>query len=48
MTAPNRKQYDTHLFSKLKTKQDDGVVFWWIVGHVSLLKLEKFVENDNS
>ncbi len=35
------------LFSKIKRKQDDGDVFWWILGHVSLLKLEKYVEDDN-
>ncbi len=46
-TAPTRKQYYTHLFSKIKTKRDDGDVFWWISGHVSLLKLEKYVEDDN-
>ncbi len=47
MTAPNRKQYYTPLFSKIKTKQDDGDVFWWILGHISLLKLQKYVEDDN-
>ncbi len=47
VTAPNRKQYYTRLFSKIKIKQDDGDVFWWIIGHVSLLKLEKYVEDDN-
>ncbi len=47
MNAPNRKLYYTHLFSKIKTKQDDGDVFWWIFGHVSLLKPEKYVEDDN-
>ncbi len=42
VTEPNRKQYYAHLFSKTKqnkTKWDDGDVFWWISGHVSLLKL---------
>ncbi len=47
VTAPNSKQYYTPLFSKIKTKQDDGDVFWWILGHISLLKLEKYVEDDN-
>ncbi len=47
MTAPNRKQYYARLFSKIKTKQDDGDVIWWISGHVSLLKLEKYVEDNN-
>ncbi len=47
VTAPNRKQYYTCLFSKIKTKQDDEDVFWWILGNVSLLKLEKYVEDDN-
>ncbi len=41
VTAPNRKQYYARLFPKIKTKQDDGDVFWWISGHVSLLKLGK-------
>ncbi len=36
-----------HQFSKIKIKQDDGDVFWWIFGHVSLLKLEKYVEDEN-
>ncbi len=35
------------LFSKIKTKPDDGNVSWWIFGNVSLLKLEKDVEDDN-
>ncbi len=47
MTVSNRKQYYICLFSKIKTKQDDGDVFWWILGHVSLLKLEKYFEDDN-
>ncbi len=47
VTAPNRKQYYAHLFSKIKTKQDDGDVIWWISGNVNLLKLEKYVEDDN-
>ncbi len=47
MTAPNSKQYYASLFSQIKTKQDNGDVFWWILGHVSLLKLEKYVEDDN-
>ncbi len=47
VTAPNRKQYYASLFSKIETKQDDGDVIWWISGHVSLLKLEKYVEDDN-
>ncbi len=47
VTAPNRKQYYACLFSKIKTIQDDGDVIWWISGHVSLLKLEKYVEDDN-
>ncbi len=34
-------------FQKSKQKQDDGDVFGWIFGHVSLLKLEKDVEDDN-
>ncbi len=46
MTAPNRKKYYARLFPK-KQKQDDGDVIWWISGHVSLLKLEKYVEDDN-
>ncbi len=33
--------------SKIKTKQDDGDVFWWMFGHVSLLKREKDVKDDN-
>ncbi len=47
VTEPNKKQYFARLFSKIKTKQNDGDVFWWILGHVSLLKLEKYVEDDN-
>ncbi len=47
VTAPNRKQYYTHLLSKIKTKQDSEEVFRWILGHVSLLKLEKYIEDDN-
>ncbi len=35
------------LFSRFKTKQDDADVFWWIFSHVSLLKLEKDVKDDN-
>ncbi len=31
----------------MTTKQDDGDVFEWIFGDVSLLKLEKVVEDDN-
>ncbi len=38
---PNQNHYYCYLFLKIKTKQDNGVVFWWIYGHVSLLKLEK-------
>ena len=34
-------------FTSIKTKQDDGDVFWSIFGHVSLLKVEKYVEDDN-
>ncbi len=34
------------LKKKPRTKQDDGDVFWWIFGHVSLLKLEKYIEDD--
>ncbi len=45
--APNWNYYYCCLFSKLKTKQDDGDVFWWVFGHISLLKLEKYVEDDN-
>ncbi len=47
ITAPNQKQYYTRLFSKIKTKQDDGDVFWWIFGNVSLLKLDKYAEDNN-
>ncbi len=47
VTAPNRKEDYAILFSKIQTKQKDGDVFWWILGHVSLLKLEKYVEDDN-
>ncbi len=47
MIAPNWKQYYARLFSKVKTKQDDEDAFWWIFGHVSLSKLEKYVEDDN-
>ncbi len=36
-----------HQFSKIKTKQDDGDVFWWIFSYVNLLKLEKYVEDEN-
>ncbi len=35
VTAPNHKQYYARLFSKIKTKQDDGDVFWWIFRHVA-------------
>ncbi len=31
----------------MTTKQDDGDIFGWIFGHVSLLKLEKDVEDEN-
>ncbi len=47
VNAPNPKQYYRRLFSKIKTKQEDGDVFCWLFGHVSLLKLEKYVEDDN-
>ncbi len=47
VTVPNMKQYYARLLSKIKTKWDDGDVFWWISGHVSLLKLEKYVKDDN-
>ncbi len=40
-------RYYAHLFSKIKTKQDDGDAFRWISGHVSLSKLEIYVEDDN-
>ncbi len=43
MRAPNQNHYYACLFSKIKTKQD-GHIFWWTV---SLLKLEKDVEDDN-
>ncbi len=47
MNAPNQTQYYTRLFSKIKTKQDDGDAFWRILGYISLLKLEKYVDDDN-
>ncbi len=45
--APKRNLYYWCLFSKIKQKQDDGDVFWWIFGHVSLLILEKKFEDAN-
>ncbi len=45
--APNQNHYYCYLFSKIKTKQDDGNIFWWIFGHVSLLKFEKDAKDDN-
>ncbi len=47
MCVPNWNHYYGCLFSKMTTKQDDGDVFRWIFGYVSLLKLEKDVEDDN-
>ncbi len=44
MRVPNRNHYYGCLFSKMTTKQDDGNVFRWIFGHVSLLKLEKMLK----
>ncbi len=48
MCMPNENYYYGCLFSKMTTKQDKGDVFGWIFGNVSLLKLEKDVEDDNS
>ncbi len=39
--TPNHNHYYRYLFSKFKTKQDEGDNFWCILSHVSLLKLEK-------
>ncbi len=47
MYATNRNHYYHCLFLKRKTKRDDEDVFWWIFGHVSLLKFVKDVEDDN-
>ncbi len=47
MHTPNQKQYYTISFQKSKQNKMMGDVFCWIFGHVSLLKLEKYVENEN-
>ncbi len=47
MHVPNQNHYYDCPFSKMTTKKDDGDVFGWIFGHVSLLKLEKHFEDDN-